>query len=170
MLMGSNPSFEHPREDLLTRVDSDRIERRSRLNMNDIFSDRDKQLFWSGEDWPVERIPRWILPLIAWRPNKEEIVATLEREGLMQAAHTSPILTNNHVLAVMTAIDIKKIGYCSFEPEFADMIRHQKSDATYWRNIFEFVEFLVHRKKFLTEDIRNILNRLKLTPAKVGLA
>lgn len=169
MLMGSNTSFEHPREDLLARIDSDRIERRSRLSMDAIFSERDRELFWDGTKWPTERIPRWILPLIAWKPDKKEVVSTLAKEGLVLPAHTSPLLTNNQVLSVMTAIDINKIGYCSFEPEFADMIRHNKNDPTYWRNVFEFVEFLVNRGWFLSSDIKDILMRLDLKPAEVGL-
>lgn len=169
LLMGSNTSFEHPREDLLTRVDTDRIERRSRLSLSDIFDQRDRDLFWDGLKWPTERIPRWILPMIAWRPDKKEIVGELSSQNLITLAHTSPILTNNQVLSVMTAIDIKKIGYCSFEPEFADMIRYKKNDATYWRNIFEFVEFLVKKNLFFNSNISDILCRLDLSRNDVGL-
>ena len=93
----------------------------------------------------------------------------LAREGLMLPAHSSPLVTNNQVLSVMTAIDIKKLGYCSFEPEFADMIRVKRNDSTYWRNVFEFVEFLVRRGWFLNSDIKDILRRLDLSPAQVGL-
>jgi hypothetical protein len=170
LLMGSNTNFEHPRIDLLARVDSDRVERRSRLSMEDIFSDEDRQLYWDGTKWPTARIPRFILPFIAWRPDKSEIADVLAREGLMQPAHASPLVTNNQVLSVMTAIDLKKLGYCSFEPEFADMIRVKRNDATYWRNVFEFVEFLVKRGWFLNSDIRDILRRLDLSPQEVGLS
>jgi hypothetical protein len=69
----------------------------------------------------------------------------------------------------MTAIDINRIGYCSFEPEFSDMIRVKRNDATYWRNVFEFVEFLVKRGWYMTDDIADILSRLGLTRADVGL-
>lgn len=169
MLMGSNTCFEHPRMDLLGRVDADRIERRSRLSMEAIFSARDKELFWDGTKWPTTKIPRWILPMIAWRPDKQDIIDVLTKEQLVLPAHTSPILTNNQVLSVMTAIDIKKIGYCSFEPEFADMIRYKKNDATYWRNIFECVEYLVKKGWFLNDDIKDILHRLDLSREDVGL-
>ena len=169
LLMGSNTNFEHPREDLLASVDRDRVEWRSRLRMNEIFNEEDRQLYWDGNRWPTERIPRWILPFIAWRPDKKEITDVLARENLMLPAHSSPLVTNNEVLSVMTAIDIKKIGYCSFEPEFSDMIRVKRNDATYWRNVFEFVEFLVKRGWYMTEDITNILHRLGLTRADVGL-
>jgi hypothetical protein len=169
LLMGSNTNFEHPREDLLARVDTERVERRSRLRMNDIFNEEDRQLYWDGSKWPTERIPRFILPFIAWRPDKHEIIDVLSREGLMLPAHSSPLVTNNEVLSVMTAIDINRIGYCSFEPEFSDMIRVKRNDATYWRNVFEFVEFLVKRGRYMTEDIKDILRRLDLSPADVGL-
>ncbi|MHB8862998.1 MAG: 7-cyano-7-deazaguanine synthase [Pirellulaceae bacterium] len=169
LLMGSNTNFEHPRVDLLARVDSDRVERRSRLRMDEIFNEEDRELYWDGSKWPTERIPRFILPFIAWRPDKKEIAQVLEREQLMLPAHSSPLVTNNEVLSVMTAIDLKKLGYCSFEPEFSDMIRVKRNDSRYWRNVFEFVEFLVNRGWFLNQDIRNILQRLDLTTADVGL-
>ena len=70
LLMGSNTNFDHPYIDLMSRVDSDRVERRSRMNMKDIFNAEDRQLYWDGTQWPTARIPRFILPFIACAPTR----------------------------------------------------------------------------------------------------
>lgn len=87
---------------------------------------------------------------LAWRPDKSSVQDDQELQELLPKRDSSPILTNNQVLAVMTAIDIKTIGYCSFEPEFSEMIRFRENDPIYWRNVFELVE-LAGKRRFLLE-------------------
>ena len=87
----------------------------------------------------------------------------------MPERDSSPILTNNQVLAIMTAIDIKTIGYCSFEPEFAEMIRYRENDPVYWRNAFEMAEFGARNKLFLQRTVSKVLGKLGLTFQEVGL-
>jgi hypothetical protein len=169
MIMGGTTYFEQPRQDMITRVDTDRIERRSGFKLEEIFSQEDIIMYWDGNKWPQEKIPRLIFPLFAWRPDKAEVIKELSKKKLMLKAHSSPIITNNQVLSIMTAIDIKKIGYCSFEPEFAAMIRYNENDPIYWRNIFETVEFLVRKNLFLTKGFKGILRRLGLTKKDIGL-
>ncbi len=169
LLMGSNTTFEHPRHDLLTRVDTDRIERRSKFKIAEIFNKEDAEMYWDGTKWPAERVPRWILPLMAWRPDKQLVADELERMHLILPGHSSPLVTNNEVLSIMTAIDIKKIGHCSFEPEFSDMIRIKRTDGTYWRNVFECVEFLVKKNLFMNKTFIELLQRLNLKREDIGL-
>lgn len=158
-----------PHEDLCSRTFVDRLERKSGFKISDIFNEEDQKLFWDGTGKDPDRIPRYVVPFVAWRPDKWESKKVLDQEGILSERDSSPILTNNQVLGVMTAIDIKTIGYCSFEPEFAEMIRFRENDATYWRNVFELVELAVRKKVLLRKIIDKVLHKLDLNYHQVGL-
>jgi len=169
LIMQFHSYYVMPFEDMCTRVLTDRMERRSGFKIADIFTAEDQKLFWDGTGKDPDRIPRYVLPFVAWRPDKAAILSELEGEGLMPERDSSPILTNNQVLSIMTAIDIKTIGYCSFEPEFAEMIRFRENDPVYWRNAFELAEFASRNKLLLQRTISKVLRKLDLTYADVGL-
>lgn len=168
-IMQFHTYYEMPFEDMCSRVLLDRMERRSGFKIADIFNEQDQNLFWNGVGKDRSRIPRYILPLVAWRPDKSAVRSDPEVQRLLPKKDSSPILTNNQVLAVMTAIDIKTIGYCSFEPEFAEMIRYRENDPIYWRNVFELVELAVKRRFLLERTIAKVLKKLGLSSAQVGL-
>lgn len=168
-IMQFHSYFEMPFEDMCSRTLLDRMERKSGFKISDIFSEEDQKLFWDGTGKDPTRVPRYILPLVAWRPDKSAIDGDAEIERLLPKRDSSPILTNNQVLAVMTAIDIKTIGYCSFEPEFSEMIRYRENDPVYWRNVFELVELAVKRRFLLGKIIEKVLGKLDLKPEQVGL-
>ncbi|MBN8542575.1 MAG: hypothetical protein J0L82_19450 [Deltaproteobacteria bacterium] len=168
-IMQFHSYFEMPFEDMCSRTLLDRMERKSGFKISDIFSEEDQKLFWDGTGKDPARVPRYILPLVAWRPDKSAIDGDVEIERLLPKRDSSPILTNNQVLAVMTAIDIKTIGYCSFEPEFSEMIRYRENDPVYWRNVFELVELAVKRRFLLGKIIEKVLGKLELKPEQVGL-
>ena len=169
LIMQFHSYYVMPHEDMCSRVLTDRMERRSGFKIADIFSEEDQKLFWDGTGRDPDRVPRYVLPFVAWRPDKAAILAELEGEGLMPERDSSPIITNNQVLSIMTAIDIKTIGYCSFEPEFAEMIRYRENDPVYWRNAFEFAEFGVRNKVVLHRTVSKVLRKLDLSFEQVGL-
>jgi hypothetical protein len=169
LIMQFHSYFVMPFEDMCSRTLTDRMERRSGFKIADIFTDEDQKLFWDGTGKDPDRIPQYVLPFVAWRPDKAAILGELKGEGLMPERDSSPILTNNQVLAIMTAIDIKTIGYCSFEPEFAEMIRYRENDPVYWRNAFEMAEFGARNKVFLQRTVSKVLRKLDLTFQEVGL-
>jgi hypothetical protein len=169
LIMQFHSYFVMPFEDMCSRTLTDRMERRSGFRIADIFSDEDQKLFWDGTGKDPDRIPQYVLPFVAWRPDKAAILRELEGERLMPERDSSPILTNNQVLSIMTAIDIKTIGYCSFEPEFAEMIRYRENDPVYWRNAFEMAEFGARNKVFLQRTVSKVLGKLDLTFQEVGL-
>lgn len=170
LIMQFHSYYKMPFEDMCSRTLLDRMERRSGFNISTIFSEEDQKLFWDGTGKDKERIPQYILPLLAWRPDKGAVQVELARQGLLPKRDSSPILTNNQVLGVMTAIDIKTIGYCSFEPEFAEMIRFKENDPVYWRNVFELVELAAKQKILLNKIISKVLGKLGLTTEQVGLS
>jgi hypothetical protein len=169
LIMQFHSYFVMPFEDMCSRTLTDRMERRSGFKIADIFTEEDQKLFWDGTGKDPDRIPQYVLPFVAWRPDKAVILGELEREALMPESDSSPILTNNQVLSIMTAIDIKTIGYCSFEPEFAEMIRFRENDPVYWRNAFEMAEFGARNKVFLQRTVSKVLGKLGLTFQQVGL-
>lgn len=169
LIMQFHSYFVMPFEDMCSRVLTDRMERRSGFKIADIFSEEDQKLFWDGTGKDPDRVPLYVLPFVAWRPDKAAILGELEREKLMPESDSSPILTNNQVLSIMTAIDIKTIGYCSFEPEFAEMIRFRENDPVYWRNAFEMAEFGSRNKIFLKRTISKVMSKLGLTYKELGL-
>jgi len=169
LIMQFHSYFVMPFEDMCSRTLTDRMERRSGFKIGDIFTEEDQKLFWDGTGKDPDRVPQYVLPFVAWRPDKAAILDELEREDLMPEKDSSPILTNNQVLSIMTAIDIKTIGYCSFEPEFAEMIRFRENDPVYWRNAFEMAEFGARNKIFLQRTVSKVLRKLDLTFQEVGL-
>jgi hypothetical protein len=169
LIMQFHSYYVMPFEDMCSRILTDRMERRSGFKIADIFTEEDQKLFWDGTGKDPDRIPQYVLPFVAWRPDKAAILGELEQESLMPERDSSPILTNNQVLSIMTAIDIKTIGYCSFEPEFAEMIRFRENDPVYWRNAFEMAEFGARNKIFLQRTVSKVLRKLDLTYQEVGL-
>ncbi|MCB9025720.1 MAG: hypothetical protein H6625_05350 [Bdellovibrionaceae bacterium] len=169
-IMQFHTYYEMPFEDMCSRTLLDRMERKSGFKIKDIFSEEDQKLFWDGTGKDPSQVPRYILPLVAWRPDKGSAEVDREIEHLLPKKDSSPIITNNQVLAVMTAIDIKTIGYCSFEPEFSEMIRCRENDPVYWRNVFELVEFAVKRKFLLETIIAKVLKKLDLTAKEIRLS
>lgn len=168
-IMQFHSYFEMPFVDMCSRTLLDRMERRSGFKIKEIFSEEDQKLFWDGTDKDRNKVPRYILPLLAWRPDKSSVQDDQELQELLPKRDSSPILTNNQVLAVMTAIDIKTIGYCSFEPEFSEMIRFRENDPIYWRNVFELVELAVKRRFLLETIITKVLIKLGLSSKQVRL-
>jgi hypothetical protein len=170
LIMQSQTYFVAPDEDINSRILVDRMEQRSGFEIKNIFTAENQKLFWDGTGKERRRIPKYVLPLAAWRPNKTDVQVQLDKEGLLLKRDSSPIITNNQVLSVMTALDIKRIGYCSFEPEFSAMIRMNESDPIYWKNVFECVEYLIRTDSSILKAVINrVLIKLELTPQDVGL-
>jgi hypothetical protein len=169
MSMQFHTYYEMPFEDMCSRVLLDRMERRSSFKITDIFSPEDRELFWDGTNKDKERIPRYIMPFIAWRPDKIAIREELEKADLLPKKDSSPILTNNQVLSIMMAIDIRTIGYFSFEPEFSEMIRYGENDYFYWRNVFELIEYSARNDFLVKKIIKNVMGKLDLSYKDIGM-
>jgi hypothetical protein len=170
LIMQSQTYFVFPDEDIHSRILVDRMERRSGLMIKDIFNEEDQKLFWDGTGKDPDRIPKYVSPLAAWRPNKSEILKVLDEENLLSVKNSSPVLTNNQVLSAMTALDFKRIGYCSFEPEFSAMIRFGETYPAYWKNVFESAEFLVKTNSIVMRNsVDKIMKKLDLSYEDIGL-
>jgi hypothetical protein len=106
--------------------------------------------------------PKLVFPLAVWRISEDEIRNEVRRRSLIPAGNDSPLVTNHDFILPMSVIDIWNFGYCSFEPEFADLIRQGKADRTHWLHLFELLEYAA-QKGFFDKQVRSCLAKLGLT-------
>ncbi len=105
--------------------------------------------------------PPTVFPLAIWRPSEQHVRSEVQRLGLLPRGTDSPVRSNSGLILAMSVLDIKNLGYSSFEPEFAQMIREGKADRRTWLHLFELLEFAT-RRGFLTADLIKVLDRLGL--------
>lgn len=103
---------------------------------------------------------RILNPLALWNSNESEIRKYVVENNLIKQA--GPLATNSELVILMGILDTKNLGYSSFEPEFASLIRQGKADREYWVNMFNFLKFATDRGYF--DWIANrILKKFDLT-------
>ena len=107
-----------------------------------------------------------VFPLAVWRINEQEIRSIVRTLKLLLPGSDSPLVSNNALITAMSVIDILNNGYCSFEPEFAQLVREGKTDRKTWLHTVELLEFAT-RKGFLAKDVNAGLGKLGLTLAEV---
>lgn len=127
------------------------------------------QYWWNPDRWPAERRPRVLHPFHAWRYDEEFIPREVVRLGLIDPGQDNPLITNNDTIPVMLAVDSVNLGYSSFEPEFAQLIRDGKADREMWLALFQAIEYQAKRGEFLPHCIADTLERLDLQPGELGL-
>lgn len=99
-------------------------------------------------------------PLALWNTNESEIRRYVVDNGLMKKA--GPLATNSQLVILMAILDTKNLGYSSFEPEFASLVRQGKADRQYWINMFDFLKWSTDRGYF--DSIANrLLKRFNLS-------
>lgn len=110
--------------------------------------------------------PLQMFPLAVWRVNEQEIRAQVRALDLLPAGSDSPVQSNSELILAMSVIDILNLGYCSFEPEFAQLVREGKTDRKTWLHLFELLEYGASRGYF-KKDLSKILERLNLSLSDV---
>ncbi len=110
--------------------------------------------------------PAQVFPLAVWRVNEQEIRAQVRALGLLPPGTDSPVQSNSDLILAMSVIDVLNLGYCSFEPEFAQMVRQGKTDRKTWLHLFELLEYGV-RKGFFKKDLERTLGRLDIKLSEV---
>lgn len=103
-----------------------------------------------------------LFPIDTWRLGEEEIKSWAK--GLLAAS--TPLSTNSTLILSMFIMDELNLGYCSFEPEFAQNIREGNSDRKTWLYLFELLEYL-SKHGFLKEELRRGLQQLDLKPEDI---
>ncbi len=158
-------SFEAPKE-----IENRRRTYSAEFALDQLYdADELDRYWWNPDRWPQERRPRVLHPFHAWRYDEEFIPQEVVRLGLIDPGQDNPLITNNDTIPVMLAVDYTNLGYSSFEPEFAQLIRDGKADRNMWLALFQAIEYQTQRGEFLPRCISDTLQRLDLEPSDVGL-
>ena len=142
---------------------------RQNLNLEEHFTADDMRHWFDRERWPQHRRPRVLMPLVAWNPAESDIVAMVERLGLLRRGQGNPLLTNNAFIPLIAISEVATFGFNSFEIEFSRLIREGRIPQRYWRNLFEMVEYSARTGRFLSKSSLEVLQRLGLSRHDVGL-
>ncbi len=126
-----------------------------------------KQFWYRPEDW--SHVPRMILPMTAWDPSETEVLQYVTDKGLINPNRHRPLLTNNALVPVIGLAEMAQFGFCTWEVEFAKMIRAGKSERAYWLHLFEMLEYSARTGKFVNKGVAETLARLGLTKKDIGL-
>ena len=132
-------------------------------------SPEERELVWDGTRYADEKIARIIYPLVVWHHDEEFLKSEVTRLGLISKQNVSPLVTNHELIPLMALVDVAHLGYSSWEPEFARMIREGKASRIYWRNLFELIEYSAKTGSFLAKTSDELLARLGLSRKDVGL-
>lgn len=103
-----------------------------------------------------------IHPLAVWQTDEQEIRSFVRKHNLLLKGSDSPVVSNHQLVLPMCVVDVLNKGYCSFEPEFAQLIREGKSSRKSWLYIYEFLEYM-SKRGFLNKRVEKTLRRLDLT-------
>ena len=158
-------SFESPKE-----LESQSRTHSANFALEDLYSSQERDRYWwNPQRWPESQRPRVLHPFHAWHYDEDFIPREVVRLGLVEPGLDNPLITNNDTIPVMLAVDCIKLGYSSFEPEFAQLVRQGKADRATWLAMFESIEYLTRRGEFLPRCISDTLQRLELTHSDVEL-
>ncbi|MFH1521989.1 MAG: hypothetical protein ABIF18_03450 [archaeon] len=139
------------------------------INLKKIFSNDELKLWWDGNGKIKEDIPRRLFPYYAWGYNEDEVLNKVVDLGLLDKNKTNPILTNSSLIPFMGIVDMCKLGYSSFEPEFARNVRLGRSDRKKWLYTFEMLEYAAKSGRFINKSVEDMLVKLGLTKEDVGI-
>ncbi|APZ42971.1 hypothetical protein [Acidihalobacter ferrooxydans] len=142
---------------------------RQGLTLEELFSAEEMRHWYRAEMWPEQARPRVLMPMVAWDPPEQEIIAQLETLGLMRPGQSNPLLTNNAFIPVIALSEVAHFGFNSFEVEFSRLIREGRIEPGYWRNLFEMVEYSARTGRFVGRGTLEVLERLKMSRQDIGL-
>jgi hypothetical protein len=133
------------------------------IPLAETFPPQSLRFWWDPGLYPEDAVARVLFPMYVWRIDEQELRRRVIELGLIQPGHDSPLVTNNTLVPLMGIIDVKNLGYSSFEPEFATLVRAGKTDRRLWLAIFEMLEYS-SRSRFLMERlVGHTLRALNLT-------
>lgn len=106
--------------------------------------------------------PNTVFPLAVWKPNEQHIRETCRNKKLLLPGSDSPVVSNNDLILTQVVVDFLNLGYSSFEPEFAQLVREGKTDRKTWLHLFELLEYASTRG-YLNKDVEKSLKKLNLS-------
>jgi hypothetical protein len=116
---------------------------------------------WKGSRYDPARIPRWVFPHHAWRPSQGEIERFLAAEGFAPA-RVKQYYTGNDLQAVFLLHDYRSMGWFSYEPETAIMLRAGLVDRREWRRIYALMEVVARSDRLTRMVAAPVLDKMGL--------
>lgn len=156
--------FEIPRA--LERVRRVQVDR---FVLAQIYGERELAYWWDGTRWPEHAIPRILFPFCAWPYDEAHIRREVVRLSYFLPGNEDPLASNSDLLPVNLALDVQRLGYTSYEPDFARLVREGKADRTSLLLLFQAIEHLARGGAFLPRCITDTLRRLRLSHEQLGL-
>jgi hypothetical protein len=141
----------------------------SGMNLRDIYDAEEMRNWYDESRVAPEKRPRFLLPFTVWDTSEDEVLAEVDRLGLISRKRSRPLVTNNALIPVIGMAEVARFGYCSWEIEFGRMVREGKSDRRYWLNIFEMLEYSTKTGKFVNRTVEQTLAALGLTKREIGI-
>jgi len=114
-------------------------QRRERINdfvLREIYDSEQLKYWWDGSAWAEERIPRVLFPFFVWQHDEQAVRREVVRLGLFEAGNENPLASNSDLLPVNLAVDVARLGYTSYEPDFAQLIRQGRAERLPWLQLF----------------------------------
>ncbi|MBU0969558.1 MAG: hypothetical protein KKC20_02870 [Proteobacteria bacterium] len=139
------------------------------IRLADIFDAHELRHWWNGSAWPLEKRPQMLFPFFIWNLSESFIKKRVLALNLMPRGDESPLVTNNSLVPLMGVVDMVRLGYSSFEPEFARMVRDGKTCRKEWLYTFETLEYAARTGRLLGNSIDGVLKRLSLTRTDLGI-
>ncbi|MCP4694884.1 MAG: hypothetical protein GY859_43050, partial [Desulfobacterales bacterium] len=150
-------------------MDAEPRRRVAGVELRTVFNEREMSYWWDGPKWPADRRPRLLFPFYILDLEEEFIKSEVLRLKLTPRGDESPLITNNRLIPLMGVVDMIQLGYSSFEPEFARMVRAGKAERRHWLYSFETLEFAARTGRLLGDSIDEVLQRLSLTKDALGI-
>lgn len=139
------------------------------ISLGQIFTPDEMSHWWNGPAWPPEKRPRMVFPFMVWDEAEHRIREEVLKLGLIPRGQDSPLATNSSLIPLMGLVDMATLGYSSFEPEFARMVRQGKADRKTWLYTFETLEYAARTGRLLGRSVHQVMERLSLTPERLGI-
>jgi len=139
------------------------------VDFDAIFDETELGHFYRGQTTRAGVTPRFVLPFVAWDPSEDEVLAEVSSLGLIAKKRTRPLVTNNALIPVIGIAEYARFGFCSWEVEFARMVREGKSERRYWLNLFEMNEYAAKTGRFVGKTVTETLGALGLTRRDIGI-
>jgi Predicted ATPase of the PP-loop superfamily implicated in cell cycle control len=120
------------------------------------FKSGDEHYSWQGENMKNDAI-KVLLPFHVWDYDEENIVCTLEEQGLLSAKSSNPLMTRCKILDTMCYLDQNRIGYDGFIAPFSDLIRLNKAPRKKYYDMFFGDQYEINMN-----HVEEVIKRLEL--------
>jgi len=125
--------------------------------------DEVRRWFWNPSRYPEgTRLPRLLAPLHVMEYSTDDVIARLDREGILPRKKSNPAITNCILNWPMIMLDRRLLGYNPYLPEMSSVVRSGKSSRTFWKGLFAIMDLQLKLGIFKTKDIRKVEQLLDL--------